>query len=213
MNVVILGATGFLGRKTLELALKQEYQVTVLVRDKSRLTISHPRLNIVEGQVLNREDVDRVMMRQDAVLQVLGYNGKGDGKPTSFTTDATRVIMDSMQTHGVSRLIVMSVVGAGNSIAFYPKLLSRVVFPVFMPWLLHIINDKNAMEQLVMERNLAWTIVRATTLKDEAPRTQPRVSLDGVGMKYSVSVEAVARFLVDQLEDETFVKQAPTISK
>lgn len=115
MNVVIFGATGFLGRKTLELALKQEYQVTVLVRDKSRLTISHPRLNIVEGQVLNREDVDRVMMRQDAVLQVLGYNGKGDGKPTSFTTDATRVIMDSMQTHGVSRLIVMSVVGAGCS--------------------------------------------------------------------------------------------------
>lgn len=163
--------------------------------------------------MLRKEDVDKVMEGQDAVIQVLGYNGKGDGKPTRFTTDATAVIIERMQYYGVSRLIAMSVVGAGNSITFYPKLFSKVVFPIFMPWFLHIINDKNMLEHLVMNTALEWTIVRATTLKDEPPIANPCVSLDGKRMKYSVSVDNVARFLVEQLSDRSFIGQAPTISR
>lgn len=213
MKVVIFGATGFLGKQTLLQTLEAGHQVTVLVRKASALSVEHPQLRIVEGLVLNPKDVESVMNGQDAVIQVLGYNGKGDGKPTTFTTDATRIIVEAMKKFEVKRLIAMSVMGAGNSIAFFPKILSKLIFPVFMRWFVHIIHDKNTMEPIVMNSGLEWTLVRSITIKDEKPKGRVRASLDGQGLKYSVSLQDVAGFLVEQLESRRFINQAPVVSK
>lgn len=212
MKVVIFGATGFVGRNTLKEALEQGYQVTVLVRDKSKVTIQHKNLTVVQGNVLDSKAVNSVLEGQDAVIQVLGYNGKGDGKPTTFTTDATRIIIDGMQKNNVKRLIAISVVGAGNSISFFPKIFTKFILPYFMKWFVFIINDKNMMEPLIMNSGLDWTIVRSITIKDKPADGKINVTLDGKGMKMSITVGNVAKFLVEQLASNDYVKQAPVIS-
>jgi len=45
---------------------------------------------------------------QEAVIQCLGVSGKGDGKPTTFISDATKIIVDEMQNQKIKRLIAYS---------------------------------------------------------------------------------------------------------
>lgn len=213
MKVTILGGTGLVGRATVQEALKRNHEVTLLVRCADRVKLSHPRLRVIEGDVLNATHLYNVLQGQDAVIQALGYNGKGNGKPTTFTTDVTRVLVPEMKRAGVNRLIAMSVVGAGNSLDFLPRLFTKLILPCFMKWFVFIIEDKNRMEPLVMESGLAWTLVRSITIKDTAKQGRVRATLDGKGLKFSIAVGDVADFLVEQLTADTFVGKAPVISK
>lgn len=212
MNVVIFGATGLVGRATLQQALAKGHRVTILVRDKSKVTPQHPGLTVVQGNVMDSQHVADVLKGQEAVIQTLGYNGKGNGKPTTFTTDATRIIIQGMKENNVQRLIAMSVVGAGNSISFLPGIFTKVLMPIFMKWFVYIIGDKNTMEPLITNSGLNWTIVRSITIKDKPATGRTNATLDGRNLKFSITVGDVANFLVEQLTDQGFSKQTPVIS-
>lgn len=120
MKIILFGATGYSGRAILAEALQQGYEVTVLVRNASKIQSQHPNLTIVEGDVLDESVVASVLKHQEVVIQCLGIGGKGDGKPSTFISDATKIMIDEMKKQQVHRLIAMSNVGAGNSVAFQP---------------------------------------------------------------------------------------------
>ena len=212
MKVTIFGATGFSGQGILADSIKQGHEVTILVRDASKIPIKHQNLTIVEGNVLNPQTVASVLHHQEAVIQCLGVSGKGDGKPTTFISDATKIIVDEMQNQKIKRLIAMSNVGAGNSIAFQPWFFTRIILPYFMKWLKVIIEDKNRMEPIIMNSNLDWTIVRCPNIVDKPAKGTCNATLDGKGLKLSVTLPDLSKFMVDQLNQTAFIKQAPSIS-
>ena len=212
MKLVIFGATGFSGQAILKLALAKGYQVTVLVRNKSTIIIKHDNLTVIQGKVLDRNDVKKALENQDAVIQCLGVGGKGDGKPTTFISEANKIIVYEMEKHKVSRLIVMSNVGAGNSLSFQPWFFTNFILPYFMKWLKVIIDDKNRMEPTIMNSELEWTIVRCPNIVDKTPKGNVHATLDGKGLKLSITLGDMAEFIVHQLTDSTYSKQAPSIS-
>ena len=212
MRVLLLGATGYSGKAVLAEAIKQGHKVTVLVRDASKVPIQHTNLTIVEGDVLDPGVVASVLHKQQAVIQCLGLGGKGDGKPSTFISDATKIMVAEMEKQNVKRLIAMSNVGAGNSIAFQPWFFRKIILPYFMKWLQAIIDDKNRMEPIIMDSNLDWTIVRCPNIVDKPTRGGCIATLDGKGLKLSVTLEDMAKFMLLQLTDDIFVKQAPSIS-
>lgn len=212
MKVIIFGATGFSGQAILVEALKQGHEVTLLVRDISKFQIEHKNLTIFEGNVLDPQTVASVLQNQEAVIQCLGVGGKGDGKPTTFISDATKVIVEEMQKQNIKRLIAMSNVGAGNSIAFQPWFFTKFILPYFMKWLKVIIEDKNRMEPIIMNSNLNWTIVRCPNIVDKPSKGTCNATLDGKGLKLTITLTDLSRFMVDQLKQTTFIKQAPCIS-
>lgn len=212
MKVTILGATGFSGQAILAEALKQGHEVTILVRDASKIQIKHKNLTLVEGNVLDQQTVASVIHHQEAVIQCLGVGGKGDGKPTTFISDATKVIVDEMQKQNIKRLIAMSNVGAGNSIAFQPWFFTKIILPYFMKWLKVIIEDKNRMEPIIMNSNLDWTIVRCPNIVDKPGIGTCNTTLDGKGLKLSITLPDLSKFMVDQLKLTAFIKQAPSVS-
>jgi putative NADH-flavin reductase len=212
MKVTIFGATGFSGQGILAEALKQGHEVTILVRDASKIPIKHKNLTIIEGNVLDPQTVASVIHHQEAVIQCLGVGGKGDGKPTTFISDATKIIVDEMQNQKIKRLIAMSNVGAGNSIAFQPWFFTKIILPYFMKWLKVIIEDKNRMEPIIMNSNLDWTIVRCPNIIDKPPKGTCNATLDGKGLKLSITLPDLSKFMVDQLKQTAFIKQAPSVS-
>lgn len=212
MKITIFGATGFSGQAILAEALKQGHVVSILVRDASKVQIKHPNLTIVEGNVLDAPTVTSVLNYQEAVIQCLGVGGKGDGKPTTFISDATKVIVDEMQKQNIKRLIAMSNVGAGHSIAFQPWFFTKIILPYFMKWLKVIIDDKNRMEPIIMNSNLDWTIVRCPNITDKPAKGNYNATLDGKGLKLSVTLPDLSKFMVDQLTETNFNKQAPCVS-
>lgn len=212
MKIIIFGATGFSGQAILAEAIKQGHDVTVLVRDASIVQIKHNNLTIVEGNVLDSQTVASVVQHQEAVIQCLGVGGKGDGKPTTFISDATTVIVNEMQKQQIKRLIAMSNVGAGNSVAFQPWFFTKIILPYFMKWLKVIIEDKNRMEPIIMNSNLDWTIVRCPNIVDKPTKGKYNATLDGKGLKLSITLQDLSKFMVGQLKEMTFNKQAPCIS-
>lgn len=212
MKVIIFGATGFSGQAILANSIKQGHEVTILVRDASKIPINHQNLTIVEGNVLNPQTVASVLHHQEAVIQCLGVSGKGDGKPTTFISDATKIIVDEMQNKKIKRLIAMSNVGAGNSIAFQPWFFTKIILPYFMKWLKVIIEDKNRMEPIIMNSNLDWTIVRCPNIVDKPAKGRCNATLDGKGLKLSITLSDLSKFMVDQLKQTAFIKQAPSVS-
>lgn len=212
MKVIIFGATGFSGQAILAEAIKQGHEVTVLVRDSSKVKINHNNLRIVEGNVLDSQKVAFVIQNQEAVIQCLGVGGKGDGKPTTFISDATKIIVDEMKKQNIKRLIALSNVGAGNSIAFQPWFFTKIILTYCMKWLKVIIDDKNRMEPIIMNSNLNWTIVRCPNIVDKPAKGKYNATLDGKGLQLSITLDDLSKFMVGQLKETTFNKQAPCVS-
>jgi putative NADH-flavin reductase len=212
MKVILFGATGFSGKSILAEALKHGHEITILVRDASKIEIKHKKLTIIEGNVLDPLTVASALHQQEAVIQCLGVGGKGDGKPTTFISDATKVIVDEMQKQNIKRLIAMSNVGAGNSIAFQPWFFTKIILPYFMKWLKVIIDDKNRMEPIIMNSNLDWTIVRCPNIVDKPSKGTCNATLDGKDLKLSVTLPDLSKFIIDQLTQTAFIKQAPSVS-
>ena len=212
MKLVIFGATGFSGQVILKLALSKGFQVTVLVRNKSAITIQNENLTVIQGNVLDSNDVKKALEHQDAVIQCLGVGGKGNGKPTTFISDATKVIVEEMEKQQIKRLIAMSNVGAGNSLAFQPWFFTKIILPYFMKWLKVIIDDKNRMEPIIMNSELDWTIVRCPNIVDKTPKDNIHATLDGKGLKLAVTLDDMAEFIINQITDNAYSRQAPSIS-
>ncbi|MEY5130595.1 MAG: hypothetical protein RL734_662 [Bacteroidota bacterium] len=212
MNIVIFGATGFSGQAILKLALSKGFQVTVLVRNKSAISIQHKNLIIIQGNVLNTNDVRKALEHQEAVIQCLGIGGKGDGNHNTFISDATNIIVKEMEQLQIKRLIAMSNIGAGNSYSFQPWYFRKVILPYFMKWLKAIIDDKNRMEPIIMNSGLDWTIVRCPNIVDKTQKGNVLVTLDGKGLKLAVTLGDMSDFMIQQIIDRTYFKQAPSIS-
>ena len=212
MKVVIFGASGFSGQAILKEALSQNHRISILVRNKSSISIHNKNLTIIEGSVMDRKVVSELIENQDAVIQCLGVGGKGNGKPTTFISDATKIIVEEMEKHHVKRFIAMSNVGAGNSIAFQPWFFTKFILPYFMKWLKVIIDDKNRMEPIIMNSQLEWTIVRCPNIVDKTAKGTYYPTLDGKGLKLSITLGDMAKFIVQLLTDTSYSKQAPSIS-
>ena len=102
-------------------------------------------------------------------------------------------------------------VGVGDSRANLGFFTRYVVVGIFLR---HAFADHERQEAVVRESGLDWTIVRPPHLK-EGPRTGrylhgfPPVRTP---IKGWISRADVAEFMLDQLEDDTYVRQTPGVS-
>ena len=207
-KIAVFGATGLTGGLVVEQALARGHEVAALVRDPRRLTMKHPRLEVIGGSPIAASDVARCVRGADAVIHCLGIGGKGDGRPTTLVSESVKVVLDAMQRHGVARIVCMSNVGAGGSGTW---LANRVVIPLLLRWLVPIIEDKDRMESALRASPVEWISVRLPSIV-EGPAKPVRVSADGRGIGLSISAASAAGFLLEQASSSAYVHQAPSIS-
>lgn len=208
MKLALLGATGLTGGLVLSQALAQGHEVTALVREPSRVSLSFPRLTVLGGSPTVSEDVERCVRRNDAVIHCLGIGGKGDGQPTTLVSNSVKVVLAAMAKHGVPRIVCMSNVGAGSSGTWFAN---RIVLPLFVRWLLPIIEDKDRMEAALRASSVEWVSVRLPNIV-EGPERPLRISKDGRGIGLSITAVSTARFLLQQVTSSDWVRSAPSIS-
>ncbi len=208
MRLAVFGATGLTGGLVLAKALEQGHDVVALVRDPSRVSLNHPQLTVLGGSPTVAEDVERCIQGADAVIHCLGIGGKGDGRPTTLVSDSVKVVLAAMAEHGVQRIVCMSNVGAGSSGTWFAN---RIVLPLFVRWLLPIIEDKDRMEEALRASSVEWVSVRLPNIV-EGPEKPLRLSKDGRGIGLSVTAASTARFLLQQVGSSEWVRSAPSIS-
>ncbi len=208
MKIAVFGATGVTGGRVVSRALEDGHEVVALVRDPRRIPIRHPSLTVLGGNPCSVTDIAPCIQGTDAVVHCLGIGGKGDGRHTTLISDSVKAVLAAMTTFGVPRLICMSNVGAGGSGSWFAN---RVVIPIFLKWLLPIIEDKDRMEAALKASTVEWVSVRLPNIVDGHERPL-RISADGRGIGLSITANSAARFLLAQTIDGEFLGQTPSIS-
>lgn len=207
-RIAVFGATGLTGGLVVKHALDQDHEVIALVRDPGRMTSKHPNLLVIKGSPTSLADVERCVQGADAVIHCLGIGGKGDGQPSTLISDSVKVVLSAMQCHGVPRIVCMSNVGAGGSGTWFAN---RIVIPLFLRWLVPIIEDKNRMESALRASPVEWVSVRLPNIVSGADKPI-RVSADGRGIGLSITAESAARFMVEQAGLPQHLRSTPSIS-
>ena len=208
MKLVIFGATGKVGRHATAQALEQGYEVTACVRSAAAALGEHPKLKLIVGDVLNSRDVDQAIKGQDAVMITLG---KPIRNKEGLRTKGTANIIRSMQSHGPKRLVVLSGHGVAESHADLPALYRWFIMPFILN---HVYADHEKQEALVKTSGLDWTLVRPTNYFDGAKTGAYKVNFGKKqkGMKFKITYNDVAEFMVGQIKDNRFVHAAPSLS-
>jgi putative NADH-flavin reductase len=203
MRTLVLGASGGVGRLVVEETVKRRHEVTALVRSPKTLGHLASRIRIVQGDALDASAVEKAVSGQDAVIYALGA---GNVRHTTLFSDSTRVLLTAMKQHGVRRLICVTGVGAGETKGHGGFLYDRVLYPLFTKG---IYADKNKQESLIRESQTDWTIVRPAPFRKDKPPGPLRAvtDVDDVTLR-KISRLEVAQFLVDELEQNRYVRQS-----
>jgi nucleoside-diphosphate-sugar epimerase len=208
VKLAVFGATGMTGGLVVARALAEGHDVVALLRDPARLALRHDRLGVLGGSPVSATDVTRCLAGTDAVIHCLGIGSPGDGRRTTLVSDSVTVVLAAMATHRVPRIVCMSNVGAGGSGTW---LAERVGFPRFLRWLRPIVEDKERMEAALRASAVSWVSVRLPRIV-EGPEKPLLASLDGRGIRLSITAASAARFLLEQVSDSRWVGSTPSIS-
>jgi nucleoside-diphosphate-sugar epimerase len=205
-RVLIVGATGGTGRQLVTQALVRGYAVTAL--DPSRLRVDHPKLTVVQGDVLDAGVVENAVRGQDAVLCALGH--KRFFYPTRILSEGTRNILGAMETHGVRRLVCETSLGIGNSVGRMGLYYTFFVIPLILPFYFW---DKTRQERLIAASTVDWVIVRPGVLtnRDGRGRYRHGYRIGSFLLTARIARVDVAAFMLDQLASDTYLRTAPGV--
>ena len=209
MKIGLIGATQGVGKQFLLQALAAKHTVIALARTPSKLddvpANLKAQLTIVEGDVMNRSAVDKVVAGQDVIVNALGSKSLRGGD-VDICSKGSQVIIDSMLALGVKRTFVVTSFGTNES---YNDMdwKSKTMFFLLLR---NVIADKAKQEKLYFDSALDWTIVRPAGLQN---KDRTGVYRHGLGIKGGMIARAdVADFIVKQLESQEYLKKSPTLA-
>jgi uncharacterized protein YbjT (DUF2867 family) len=206
MRVLVIGATGGTGREVVKQALEDGHDVTALVRNPAKFPLTHERLSVVRGNVMDAASIEAAMWGQDAVLCALGH--KRWLGPSKILSQGTRNIVRAMEKHGVKRLVVETALGVGDSAGRLGLYYTLFTIPFILPFYWH---DKGRQERVVRESSLDWVIVRPGQLTNGRKRGQYRHGPRVGNYLWSVSISRadVADFMLKQLGETPYLRGTP----
>jgi putative NADH-flavin reductase len=198
MRILILGATGGTGSALVHQALARGHHVTAFVRSPMKLSVAHIRYRAVVGDPRDARRLAWALPEHDAVLSALGSR---DLKPTTLLADSARATVDAMRQAGPRRLMVVSTALAFPELSWVARQLKRYVLE-------HVVADAVAMERVVTESDLDWTVVRPPRLLEGEITGTYRVLENRLPAGGSTVDRAdVAHFMLEELVARAHVRQ------
>ena len=229
MHFLLFGASGRTGQHVVSELLSQGHTAVALVRTFGSLA-PRPGLTVVTGSPLSKSDVRSALSAApssspSAAIITLNTVRKSDSpfatqvSPPRFLADSCANVCEVLEHAGISRVVVMSTAGVGDSWANLP-LLSKA----FMGWtnIKYALEDHGLVDKEIRLTKMDWTLVRAVRLEFDSPDQKPTDTKtdvktlggngEGMGMTDSVNVASAARFLVKVAVEGLFVKSAVVVA-
>jgi putative NADH-flavin reductase len=197
MKLLVLGASGGVGKHLIRLACDQGHSVTALVR---RAAGVDTRARILIDDVLRGGCFDEHVQGHEVVLSALGIKRTNPANPWSalasppdFSSRTATVLVNAMRQHGVGRVIAVSAAGVAESAARMNLLMRFFVAKsnVGVGY-----RDLAAMERVFSESGLDWCCPRPTRLTNS--RLTRRVKIvDGFPLTAAISRADVAWWMLE----------------
>ena len=142
MKVLVLGATGSVGRHIVRLGIERGHELTALVRYPKKLKSWESRIDVVKGDALDKDAVERAVRGQEAAIYALGVRTLGR---TTLFSESTRILIEALERNKAKRLVCITGVGAGDTKGHGGFLYDRILLPLITR---RVYEDKDAQEAL-----------------------------------------------------------------
>lgn len=207
MRLLVVGATGALGRAVVDSALARGHDVNALVRNPGSAGLPG-QVQVVKGDVLDAASMEPAVAGCAAVICALGT--PSPRKPTSLLERGTANLVAAMTRVGVSRLVCVTLLGVGGSRPNTALLYRHVILRVLAP----MVPDKESQEQVVRDSGLDWVLVRPPTIVGLASGHPARVIQEGErGRVGLVSRKPLADLLVHAAGTDEYGDQAIAVGR
>ena len=203
MRLLIFGASGGTGQQLVRQALERQHDVSAFVRTPSKVQIRSERLRIVQGDIADSQSIRSVIPGHDAVFSAIGTRSLS---PTTLLSEAAAVIVSSMETSGLRRLIWESSLGVGETRGQLGPLYNTLLLPFLLR---HVFADKERQESIIRASNLEWTIVQPATLTNGPLTGKYRVGRDAAAGRLfpKISRADVAEFMLREAAERAHVRE------
>jgi uncharacterized protein YbjT (DUF2867 family) len=150
LNIVILGATGFVGRALVSRLQQSGHNITILSRNLNAhlLRLLPPTVKQINVDVYDLERLQHVIQGADVAINLVGIlNEQGDNGRGFHRAhvELTQTLIQACKNAGVNRLLQMSSLNAGRGESYYLK-------------------SRGEAEQAVKQSGLAWTIFEPSVI-------------------------------------------------
>ncbi len=208
LKIAVLGGTGKSGKFLVNQLLAQSIPFKILIRNPEKFKISDPLVEVVYGDARNYESIFTLLEGCQAVISTLGL-GQPASEPTLFS-HATKHILRAMQAHAITRHIVVT--GLNVDTPLDQKGIKTQSSTDWMYTHYSIsTQDRQTEYEILAASKTDWTLVRVPLIEQTEESRNIQVSLaDCPGDK--ISATDLAFFLIEQLDSDKYVRQAPFIA-
>ncbi|MFY0674071.1 MAG: SDR family oxidoreductase [Bacteroidia bacterium] len=215
MKVLLLGATGRLGKELVIKLNAEKVNTVALVRDTSKINVSFDYVRFVEGDPNSLDNLKRAIDGCIMVITTLNISRVSDfpwsklRAPKTLLSDTMRNLILLAKENDVKKIITVSAWGANES---------KSQLPFWFRWTIDYSNisygylDHERQETLLMQSNLDWTIIRPVGLSNSQQAKAAFASVESEVNGYIVSRKSIANFLVENMENEDYNREVVTLS-
>lgn len=210
IKIAVIGGTGKSGKYLVKALVKHGFHFKILVRNSDSRTASNlpsenSKVEIINGDANDYEAIRSLIDGCQAVISTLGL-GIPASEKTIFSQSTTHIIR-AMNECKIQRYVVVTGL---NVDTIFDKKSHKTTFASNWMYENYPISTKNRQTEyeILSASNLDWTLVRLPLIEQTDARNSIKTSLeDCEGDK--ISAADLAHFLIEQLDDETFVKKSP----
>lgn len=206
-RILLLGATGHLGKVLTDCLIKHNYYVVALVRNPQKVSNKYNELKIIKGDLTNKNDIEQALKTIDIVISTLGH-----GFRTSYPIQekTMKVLIPLMEEKHITRFITIT--GAALSIKGDPtsfiSRMSELVLSLIDPYRM---KDAKQQQILLEKSNLEWTVVRTPIHNNSLNQKITHIGFTQPKPWYTLSRNAIAEFMIDCIEQRGYIKKSPII--
>lgn len=208
-TIAIIGASRGIGLEAVRRGLALGHTVRAMARSEKPNGIEAEPLTWLQGDATSPDDLERLVVGADAVIQTLGVANPFSCQPVTLFSTSTRNLVEILQRNGPKRLVVVTGFGAGDSRGKGSLLYEKLFFPLVLS---RIYKDKDVQEEIVKASALDWTIVRPGLLTNGRRTGHVNATAEPDRWRSgAISRADVADFLITLVEDPKFIHATPVL--
>jgi biliverdin reductase/flavin reductase len=197
VRILIIGASGRLGRCLIDQALAANFAVTALARSPTSLQMAHERLSVVRGDILEAASWQSILPRHDAILVCVAPK-VNFRQHSDLLSQGALNLCSAMRKVTVARLLWVTSAGVDPQYVKGKNFLYRGIIKPF--FLANIYADFKLSEQILEKSSLTWSVVRPSRLTDGPLTRTYRVQANGVPENANeISRADVAHFMLEEI--------------
>ena len=217
MHILVLGATGGCGISIIREALEHSHTVVVLARNPSKLPEDikrSDRVKILEGQLTDRETLEKALDGVDAVVSALGP-AVSRGPLHSSDTPLAKIytlLIDVMRAKGVKRLVSLSTASVkAPEDKFDFRFWCAVAGVSTLAYTAY--KDVVAIGKVVQgAQDLDWTLARVPILTSLRGNTYIADFVGNPKLSLTLNREAFGIFVINEVERNEWIHKIPMIT-